>query len=82
MNFLTNQGISIRKMAPDDSIRFTNLVKAAAASKRFGNLYISSFVDVFDEEDSIQFAAMTFSPEPKGGWAFIGFRGTDSTIDA
>ena len=80
VNFLTNQGISIRKMAPDDSIRFTNLVKAAAASKRFGNLYISSFVDVFDEEDSIQFAAMTFSPEPKGGWAFIGFRGTDSTI--
>ncbi len=80
VNFLTNQGISIRKMAPDDSIRFTNLVKAAAASKRFGNLYISSFVDVFDEEDSIQFAAMTFSSEPKGGWAFIGFRGTDSTI--
>jgi uncharacterized membrane protein HdeD (DUF308 family) len=80
VNFLTGQGISIRKMAPDDSIRFTNLVKAAAVSKRFGNLYISSFVDVFDEEDSIQFAAMTFSPEPDGGWAFIGFRGTDSTI--
>lgn len=80
VNYLTNEGISIRKMAPDDSIRFTNLVKAAAASKRFGNLYISSFVDVFDEGDSIQFAAMTFSPDPKGGWAFIGFRGTDSTI--
>ena len=80
VNFLTGEGISIRKMAPDDSIRFTNLVKAAAASKRFGDLYVSSFVDVFDEEDSIQFAAMTFSPEPDGGWAFIGFRGTDSTI--
>ena len=80
VNYLTGEGISIRKMAPDDSIRFTNLVKAAAASKRFGTLYISSFVDVFDEGDSIQFAAMTFSPDPKGGWAFIGFRGTDSTI--
>ena len=80
VNYLTNQGISIRKMAPDDSIRFTNLVKASANSKRFGNLYISSFEDVFDEEDSIQFAAMTFSPDPKGGWAYIGFRGTDSTI--
>ena len=77
---LTSKGIPIRKMAPDDSIRFTNLVKAAAASKRFGSLYITSFEDVFDEEDSIQFSATTYSPDPEGGWAFVAFRGTDSTI--
>ncbi|MBR2820725.1 MAG: DUF2974 domain-containing protein [Clostridiales bacterium] len=77
---LANQGISIRKMAPDDSERFTALVKAAASSKRFGNLYISSFTDVYDEEDSIQFSAMTFSKEPDKGQAFVAFRGTDSTI--
>ncbi len=77
---LTSKGIPIRKMAPDDSIRFTNLVKAAAASNRFGNLYITSFEDVFDEDDSIQFSATTYSPDPKGGWAFVAFRGTDSTI--
>ena len=77
---LTSKGIPIRKMAPDDSIRFTNLVKAAAASNRFGNLYITSFEDVFDEDDTIQFSATTYSPDPKGGWAFVSFRGTDSTI--
>ena len=77
---LTNQGFSIRKMAPDDSERFTALVKAAANSKRFGDLYISSFTDILNEEDSVQFSAMTFSPEKKGGWAFVAYRGTDSTI--
>lgn len=80
VGYMTAHGISIRKMAPDDSIRFTNLVKACANSKRFGNLYVSAFSDVFNEEDSIQFSAMTFSPDPKGGWAYVGFRGTDSTI--
>ena len=77
---ITNLGFSIRKMAPDDSERFTALVKAAASSKRFGELYISSFTDILNEEDSIQFSAMTFSPEPEKGWAFVAFRGTDSTI--
>lgn len=78
---LTNLGISIRKMAPDDSERFTQLVKACASSKRFGNLYISSFCDIYDEEDSVQFSAMTFSPNPGAkGWGFVAFRGTDSTI--
>lgn len=77
---LTNLGLSIRKMAPDDSERFTALVKVAANSKRFGNLYISSFTDILNEEDSVQFSAMTFSPEKNGGWAFVAYRGTDSTI--
>ncbi len=77
---LTNLGLSIRKMAPDDSERFTALVKVAANSKRFGDLYISSFTDILNEEDSVQFSAMTFSPEKEGGWAFVAYRGTDSTI--
>ena len=77
---LTNLGLSIRKMAPDDSERFTALVKVAANSKRFGDLYISSFTDILNEEDSVQFSAMTFSPEKNGGWAFVAYRGTDSTI--
>ena len=78
---LTNLGVSIRKMAPDDSERFTQLVKVCANSRRFGNLYISSFMDILNEEDSIQFSAMTFSPyEGAKGWGFVAFRGTDSTI--
>ena len=77
---LTALGLSIRKMAPDDSERFTALVKASAGSKRFGGLYITSFTDILNEEDSIQFSAMTFTPDPDGDWAFVAFRGTDSTI--
>ena len=78
---LTNLGLSIRKMAPDDSERFTRLVRTCASSKRFGSLYISSFTDVLNEEDTIQFSAMTFSPNPGAkGWGFVAFRGTDSTI--
>lgn len=78
---LTNQGLSIRKMAPDDSERYTLLVKLCASSKRFGGLYISSFTDIYIEEESVQFSAMTFSVEPKArGWGFVAFRGTDSTI--
>ena len=80
VNTLTNMGLSIRKMAPDDSERFTALVKASAISKRFGDLYITSFTDILNEEDSIQFSAMTFSPDQNGGWAFVAFRGTDCTI--
>ena len=78
---LINTGLSIRKMAPDDSERFTALVKACANSKRFGNLYISSFTDIYIEDEAVQFSAMTFSPNPEGkGWGFIAFRGTDCTI--
>ena len=78
---MTNLGISIRKMAPDDSERFSQLVKACANSKRFGDLYISSFTDIYIEEEFVQFSAMTFSPDPScRGWGFVAFRGTDSTI--
>lgn len=78
---LTSKGLSIRKMAPDDSERFTALVKACASSKRFGSLYISSFTDIYIEDEAVQFSAMTFSPNSGGkGWGFVAFRGTDSTI--
>lgn len=81
VNTLTSLGISIRKMAPDDSERFSELVKVCASSKRFGSLYISSFTDIINDEDSVQFSAMTFSPDPKlKGWGFVAFRGTDCTI--
>ena len=81
VNNLTTIGVSIRKMAPDDSERFTQLVKTCASSKRFGSLYISSFTDIYIEEESVQFSAMTFSSNPDAkGLGFVAFRGTDSTI--
>jgi len=49
-------------------------------SKRFGNINISEYRDVYDEKRNCQFAAMKFSLED--GTAYIAFRGTDKTIVA
>ncbi len=51
---------------------------AAAASKRFGELYISKYVDEMDKELNLQFAAVTFTYEDE--WSFIAYRGTDNSL--
>lgn len=74
--------IPIRKQAPDDSERFTALVRACAESVRFGKLKISRFKDVYSDDSSIQFCTVTFSPAEDGNdkASYVAFRGTDSTI--
>lgn len=72
--------IPIRKQAPDDSERFTALVRACAASARFGKLKISRFKDVYSDDSAIQFCTTTFSPADGNGPSYVAFRGTDSTI--
>ncbi len=57
---------------------FMRILKAAVASRRFGDLLMSGFVDIMIPEEAIQFAAVTF--ESDAGWAFIAYRGTDSTL--
>ena len=57
---------------------FMQILKAAVASRRFGDLQMSGFVDIMIPEEAIQFAALTFQSE--AGWAFIAYRGTDSTL--
>ena len=52
--------------------------KAAAGSKRFGELAISNYVDRLEPENDLQFSAVTFSY--KSEWSFIAFRGTDNTL--
>ena len=54
------------------------LLKAAAATRRFGGIRVGSFVNRIDREKEIQFSAVTFFPED--GTAFIAFRGTDNSI--
>lgn len=73
-------GIPIRKQAPDDSERFQALVRACAASKRFGNLKITRFVDVYSGDSATQFCTATFSYVDGEGTSYVSFRGTDSTI--
>ena len=72
--------IPIRKQAPDDSERFTALVRACADSVRFGKLKITRFKDVYSDDSAIQFCTVTFSPADGEGASYVAFRGTDSTI--
>ena len=57
---------------------FMQILKAAVASRRFGDLLMSGFVDIMIPEEAIQFAAVTFQSDT--GWSFISYRGTDSTL--
>ena len=50
-----------------------------AATERFRNIALSCYEDVFNEDESIQFAV--FQAELQDGRRIIIFRGTDSTID-
>ena len=73
-------GIPVRKQAPDDSYRFHALVRACVASKRFGNLKITRFVDEYSGDTSVQFCATTFTGIDSEDASYVAFRGTDSTI--
>ena len=54
------------------------LMKKAAASKRFGNLILSNYVDTVDETLEKQFGAFHIRISPKH--TYVVFRGTDDTL--
>lgn len=54
------------------------LLLALAASPRFRDMVIRDYLSLFDIERQTQFAAMTFVH--KRDFAYLGFRGTDSTF--
>ena len=54
------------------------LARKASYTKRFGDMKVSDFVDITDEEREIQFAAITFGISD--GTNFVSFRGTDNTL--
>ncbi len=53
------------------------LLEAAIASRRFGEMEIAHYVQIYRPEEPLQFAAVTYRQE---GFAFVAFRGTDSTL--
>ena len=75
--FLTHNEEDLR-----NRVTFTNrsyeILKAAASSKRFGSLILSNYVNEIDDEQDLQFCAMTI--EHKNKWKYIVFRGTDDTL--
>lgn len=54
------------------------IFKAAATTKRFGNVQIRKYTSLYDKEINLQFAAMEFALNDE--ISYIAYRGTDSTI--
>ena len=54
------------------------VLRAAAQSRRFGELTISNYVEQLEPEKDLQFSAVTFSWKDR--FSFIAFRGTDNTL--
>ncbi|MBE6549073.1 MAG: DUF2974 domain-containing protein [Ruminococcaceae bacterium] len=55
-----------------------SIMVKAAKSKRFGGLFVHSYVNIVNAETETQFSAVTFSYGEKAH--FIAFRGTDDTL--
>lgn len=57
---------------------YLEFARAAAASRRFGTLLLSDYVDVLDSDRQIQFSAVNFRIDKDT--AYIAFRGTDDSL--
>ena len=56
---------------------FLELLREAAVSRRFGELRITNYVDILQQDPPLQFSAVCFHGK---NWSFLAFRGTDSTL--
>ncbi|MBR3690321.1 MAG: DUF2974 domain-containing protein [Eggerthellaceae bacterium] len=61
-----------------DPARIKNCLFATASSPRFRNMVVRDYINLFDAERELQFAAMTFVQNDD--FAVVTFRGTDSSI--
>lgn len=71
-------GEPVEMMTAEKDETMPDFVRYAAASKRYGDLYVSDYVDEFYPEVPIQFSAITFHLDRFT--RYIAFRGTDSSI--
>ena len=71
-------GAPVEMMTAEKDETMPDFVRFAAASRRFGDLLVSDYVDEFFPEVPIQFSAVTFHLDRFT--KYIAFRGTDSSI--
>ncbi|MBR0353140.1 MAG: DUF2974 domain-containing protein [Oscillospiraceae bacterium] len=57
---------------------YVELLKAAAASRRFGDLIMTNYVDILCDDPPLQFSAVTFHNDKD--LSFIAYRGTDNSL--
>ena len=72
------QGADVQMMTTDTDASMAEFVRCAACSRRFGDLFVSDYVDVLIPEVPTQFSAITFHLDRST--RYIAFRGTDSSI--
>lgn len=70
------KGLNIRMFC--DNSRYTDFIRAAAASKRFGSIPLGGYTDIYSDDGDVQFSAVTFRLNDDK--VFIAYRGTDETI--
>jgi hypothetical protein len=56
---------------------YCEILKLAAESRRFGDLFLTDYLDLQREEPPLQFSAVCFEDED---YSFLAFRGTDSSL--
>lgn len=56
---------------------FKQLLQSAVSSRRFGELRMSDYCDLFRQDPPMQFSAVTFHGED---FSFLAFRGTDNSL--
>lgn len=56
---------------------YTDILRAAASSHRFGSIEMSGYVNEIRTDPPLQFSAVTFNAD---NFSFIAYRGTDSTL--
>lgn len=76
--FEQTHGEPVEMMTTDTDATMPDFVRYAAQSRRFGELYVSDYVDEFFPEVPTQFSAITFHLDEDT--RYIAFRGTDSSI--
>ena len=67
-----------RVMVTGKNDEFEHVLALAAASRRFGELHMTDYVDVFREDPPLQFSAVCFHDDD--GLSFLAYRGTDSSL--
>ena len=68
----------LRVMVTGKDTGAAKILEAAVGTRRFGDLKITDYVDIFEKEEPFQFAAMTIREGRR--FAFISYRGTDDSI--
>ena len=69
---------TLRVLIVGKNMGYEDIFAAAVASRRFGALRISDYVDLIRDEPPLQFAALCFHDE--SGISFLAYRGTDSSL--